>query len=341
MPSGCTYALRVLRFNGTRPGPGAYIQAGLHGAELQGTAVIYHLSRYFDAYPPTHDIVLVPQANPYANDLKIGEYTTGRTNPITGENWNRQFINLLENGMDIFSHNTEHTFRNALKAACDTFKNRRSNHSFGAYLALVLQRLAIDARCVLDLHADSVSVPYLYSPAYAINAARYLDIAHIVTTPNAFTPCFNQSCFYPWWQWASAHGQNTPFISYTIELGDKESINLAYAEMCAHSILNFLRNQKIISGIAKKPTNPCHIVPEEKFIRLYASTSGFVDYIAPLGTLYEKDALLAKLLIPHKIGSNQSDILNIYAPERGCLVTHTSSGNILEGQELLKYIALP
>ena len=71
--------------------PNVYIQANMHGAEVQGNAVIFQLLELLKYCEIEANITLVPYANPIGCNHKNGEYTLGRFDPITGENWNRMY----------------------------------------------------------------------------------------------------------------------------------------------------------------------------------------------------------------------------------------------------------
>ena len=71
--------------------PTVYIQANMHGAEVQGNAVIFQLLELLKDCEIQSNITLVPYANPVACNHKNGEYTLGRFDPITGVNWNRMY----------------------------------------------------------------------------------------------------------------------------------------------------------------------------------------------------------------------------------------------------------
>tara|TARA_R110001583_G_scaffold187837_2_gene349378 strand:+ start:1313 stop:1678 length:366 start_codon:yes stop_codon:yes gene_type:complete len=55
--------------------PNVYIQANMHGAEVQGNAVIFQLLELLKHCDIQADITLVPYANPIACNHKNGEYT--------------------------------------------------------------------------------------------------------------------------------------------------------------------------------------------------------------------------------------------------------------------------
>lgn len=331
--SGLTHHLRVMRIPGTDPhAPGAYIQAGLHAAELQGTAVIFQLAAYLKDHPPLGNVTLVPQANPFAADVKMGEYTYGRFNPTTGDNWNRLFQNpLIEIDAKKFKtahkKNIETAFQKKLIAW--GHEQLQKNHGYGTHLALTLQTLAYEAMTVLDLHCDSVSQSHVYVPSYAMVGALYLNIPTHFLTPKEFTPCMNQACFYPWWVMMDLLGRPIPFQSFTVELGDKEVFSFEKARHQAEGILNYLRHRGTISGDAAP--FPSTQVPVEDFVRIYAPLGGLVDYHVPIGTFVKKGDPLVTIL---DMESFQPVVVR--APMDSVLITHTSSGAVHQGSELVK-----
>ena len=69
-----------------------------HGAEVQGNAVIFQLLKQLEQSHLNSVVTLVPLANPMGINQKSGEFTLGRFDPITGVNWNREY---LEHKFDI------------------------------------------------------------------------------------------------------------------------------------------------------------------------------------------------------------------------------------------------
>ena len=88
MASGVSLTIPVYRLTGDGSGPKVFIQANIHGAEVQGNAVIYQLLEQLQGLKLNGDITLVPYANPVGCNHKNGEYTLGRFDPITGVNCN-------------------------------------------------------------------------------------------------------------------------------------------------------------------------------------------------------------------------------------------------------------
>ena len=76
----------IYRMKGAPRSPTVYIQSSIHGAEVQGNG----------GYLPSHsapeehicgEIILVPNCcNPIGTNIKAGEYTLGRFDPVNGTN---------------------------------------------------------------------------------------------------------------------------------------------------------------------------------------------------------------------------------------------------------------
>ena len=127
LAAGQPLTIPIYRFKGSsHSAPRVYIQANVHGAEVQGNAVILQLLQYFKAHPPLGDVTLVPLANPLGINQKSGEFTLGRFDPITGINWNRAYLEQvvhLDDWYPQYSQLTEQAlfdaFRQLLIANCE------------------------------------------------------------------------------------------------------------------------------------------------------------------------------------------------------------------------------
>ena len=89
--SGRNLNVPVYKFTSEVPGPNVYIQSSIHGAEVQGNAVLLHILQALQNANLKGQITLVPNCNPVGSNLKSGEYTLGRFDPVNGQNWNRAY----------------------------------------------------------------------------------------------------------------------------------------------------------------------------------------------------------------------------------------------------------
>jgi len=217
--------------------PSVYIQANMHGAEVQGNAVIFQLLELLKYCVIQADITLVPYANPVACNHKNGEYTLGRFDPITGVNWNRMY-HFDESIIGPFSQKyldaNQQDIRADFKQLLVSEVEKKLDDSLwglttGQRIAYQLQRLAHQADIVLDLHTGPISSKHLYCPEYAQASASYFDIEHTILVPNGFDGAMDEATFCPWWDLQQAFkklGRN--FVmgegvfakeSFTVELG--------------------------------------------------------------------------------------------------------------------------
>ncbi|OUR82060.1 peptidase M14, partial [Colwellia psychrerythraea] len=163
--SGRKMHVPVYRFQGEEPGPKVYIQSSVHGAEVQGNVVIYHLIEYLKVTPIRGEVVLIPNCNPVGTNIKSGEYTLGRFDPVNGENWNRGYFfkeELINDFVDTLTEEQSFddiklAFRHRVKEAIDTELSKTWGIGLASRLNLQLQYLAFEADIVIDLHTGSVA----------------------------------------------------------------------------------------------------------------------------------------------------------------------------------------
>jgi hypothetical protein len=244
--------------------PAVYIQANMHGAEVQGNAVIFQLLELLKSCVISADITLVPYANPVACNHKNGEYTLGRFDPITGENWNRMY-HFDESIIEPFAKKhlqsspdeIAHQFQSLMLDAIDKkLKHNIYGITTGQRIAYQLQQLAHQADIVLDLHTGPISSKHLYCPEYAVKSASYFDIPHTILIPNSFDGAMDEATFCPWWSLQKAFTTlGREFImgegafakeSFTVELGSQEQIDLDVAHQDALGILSYLQYKGVV-----------------------------------------------------------------------------------------------
>ncbi|WP_440682585.1 hypothetical protein [Cysteiniphilum halobium] len=352
--SGLTHTISVIEYTHPEPKANIYMQAALHAAESNGMALIYLLREYLEMHDFPYNVTLVPFANPFAMDIKIGEYTYGRFDAKTGENWNRGFKNLLtahaglakidledfvkkhqSQGFDVLCQQFSALLKGRLVVS---LQNDTAPHE---KLANILHDLALDADFSFDLHCDSISAPYIYAPSYLHSARlKHFNSNAFILTPNGPSGCFNQAIFYPWWQltdcWNRITGDNKtpPKHAFTYEMGNKESFDLKNAKHLLDGILEYINNPIDVKNASNKYA--CY---EQDFSRVRAPIGGMVDYQddllgflqkpnTPLATLYDKNSIL---------GVAKPRVLSL--PYEVLLLTRTSSATVHEGDEVLKVMA--
>lgn len=345
--------------------PTVYIQANMHGAEVQGNAVIFQLLELLKLCDIQSNITLVPYANPVACNHKNGEYTLGRFDPITGVNWNRMYHfdqSIIEpfaqQNIDVSEAEIKLHFEQALITQIE----QKLDHNIwglttGQRIAYQLQRMAHQADLVLDLHTGPISSKHLYCPEYAKASASYFDIPHTLLIPNDFGGAMDESTFCPWWRLQQAFAKLGRHFtmgegifakeSFTVELGSQEQIDLAVAHQDALSILSYLQYKGVI-GQKTKSSNEvqdnqgyqpqkmtryaCYL---KDYKALYSPMGGMVDYLAEFGKPLPAGEPLARILRMDNYGDG--DPLHNVCLDREVLpILHFASASVNQGTELYK-----
>ncbi len=355
MASGAKLTVPVYSFKKeNNTGPAVYIQANMHGAEVQGNAVIFQLLELLQHCELQGNITLVPYANPVACNHKNGEYTLGRFDPITGVNWNRMYhfdesviAPFSEKYLDSSEKDINHDFKQLM---LNEIEQKLDHNIFGLTtgqrIAYQLQRLAYQADIVLDLHTGPISSKHLYCPEYAQKSASYFDIPHTLLIPNEFDGAMDEATFCPWWSLQQAFEQQGRQFemgqglfnkeSFTVELGSQEQIDLDVAKEDALSILSYLQFKGVIAGDKYQPQAmtryACYL---QDYKALYSPMGGMVDYLADFGSILDTGEPLARILRMDNYGDGEA--LHYVALDKPVIpILHFASASVNQGTELYK-----
>jgi predicted deacylase len=355
MASGAELTVPVYVFNTeNNSSPSVYIQANMHGAEVQGNAVIFQLLELLQHCNLQGNITLVPYANPVGCNHKNGEYTLGRFDPITGENWNRMYhfdqsviAPFAQQNLDVSEAEIADKFQQLLINEID----QRLEHNIwgittGQRIAYQLQRLAHQADIVLDLHTGPISSKHLYCPEYAKSSAGYFDIEHTIFIQNGFDGAMDEATFCPWWSLQEAYqnlGRHFTMgegafkkESFTVELGSQEQIDLDVAKQDALGILSYLHSQGVIDNKQYQPQKmtryACYL---KDYKALYSPMGGMVDYLGEFGKPLAAGEPLARILRMDNYGDGEA--LHYVSLEQEVIpILHFASASVNQGTELYK-----
>jgi len=352
MASGAKLTVPVYHLKNTpenKKGLNVYIQANMHGAEVQGNAVIFQLLELLKSLDIQGEITLVPYANPVACNHKNGEYTLGRFDPITGVNWNRMYYYnaecipiFVQENLTKTDEEIERAFKQLLQQTItDKLEHNQYGLTTGQRIAYQLQKMAHQADIVLDLHTGPISSKHLYCPEYAKESARYFNIEHTILIPNAFDGAMDEATFCPWWTLQNEFAQQGRDIqfnkeSFTVELGSQEQIDLTLAKEDACSILTYLSYKKVLVNTHLAPVNmkryACYLKDYKAF---YSPMGGMVDYLAEFGKPLAAGEPLVKILRMDNYGDG--DAIHYLSLDHTVLpVLHFASASVNQGTELYK-----
>lgn len=328
-------------------GPKVYIQANVHGAEVQGNAVIYQLMKQLERCNILGEITLVPLANPLGINQKSGEFTLGRFDPITGANWNREYLN---HSIDLPTWYREHaklsdaelvqSYRSTLIEACQQKLRTDWGITTGHRLAVNLQAMAHQADIVLDLHTGPKSCKHLYCPEYDLAAAQFFSIPYTLVIPNTFGGAMDEAAFCPWWQlsdMAKTQGRDLAVAvsALTLELASQERVCLEDALVDAQGILAYLSHRGVIAqsvAPANMPRLGCYLKDYKKY---HAPSSGLVEYLAPVGEPLAAGQPLVNLLRMDLYGT-VDELKTLTLPLDCVPILHFASASVHQGTELYK-----
>jgi predicted deacylase len=348
--NGLPLTIPVYRLKSDGSGPNVYIQANMHGAEVQGNAVIFQLLEQLKHLNLNGNITLVPYANPIGCNQKSGEFTLGRFDPITGTNWNRMYhynAGLVAQFATDHAHYDDTTLKSIFKQRLiQEVDNKLHGPAYllstGERIALNLQKLAHQADIVLDLHTGPISSKHLYCPTYATDSARYFNIAHVLLIPSDFDGAMDEASFCPWWHLSDAlskQGRTLPVQveAFTVELGSQEKIDLNEALNDANSILSYLNHKAVFKDAPHKPKKitryACHL---SDYFAYYAPIGGMIEYLAPLGTHIKAGQPIAHVLRMERYLSEQP-LQTLSLDCDAIAILHFASASVNQGTELYKF----
>lgn len=348
--SGRNMNVPLYRFKGRKPGPKVYIQSSIHGAEVQGNVVIYHLINTLKTTPICGEVTLVPNCNPVGTNIKAGEYTLGRFDPINGTNWNRGYYfdeALVERFVDTVDdeeplEKVKSRFRKVLKQKIDEKLQETWGLGLAQQLNLKLQQLAFDADIVIDLHNGPVSTRHIYVPEYAKESAKLFNIPHVILIPNTFAGALDEATFCHWWTLQNLlrakrnSDINVDVEAFTLEMGSQEVISFDEGRYDADSILCYLGAKNCLESNTYFPKSMRRVaVTLDNYKILYTRQGGIVDYLAAPGDQVKKGQALARVLNVDELENDRASQV-IEAPCDLIPILHFPSASVLSGTQLYK-----
>ena len=348
--SGRNMNVPLYRFKGRHPGPKVYIQSSIHGAEVQGNVVIYHLIQLLKNTDICGEVILVPNCNPVGTNIKAGEYTLGRFDPINGINWNRGYYfdsDLVERFAESVSddesiESVKSRFRSEIKQRLEEKLGETWGLGLAQRLNLKLQQLAFDADYVIDIHNGPVSTRHIYVPEYARDSATLFNIPHVILIPNTFAGALDEATFCPWWtlqeKVSERLGREVHYAveAFTLEMGSQEVIDFEEGEFDAHSILSYLNAKGCLKDADFHPADMKRVaVKLANYKILYTQNGGIVQYLAKPGQWVKQGEPLAKVLNVDELENERAtEVLS--APCDLIPILHFPSASVLSGTQLYK-----
>ncbi len=365
LATGHELTIPVFHCHGKNERPLAYIQANVHGAELQGNAAVLALFDLLSETEPLGSLVLVPRVNPVSENQVFGDYVAGVYDFQTGMNFNRGYLYLTGPSrgsneacyVDVSAFAASHAarpvaeikpaFHEALRAALTAAREEAVTWGtdFRLEFALAIQQMAIEADLVLDLHTGDRAPRYLYIPEGAHDAARAFQIPFVLEVPHKFGGALDEAAFVPWQDLANAFTRTgRPEIGrlvdgFTVELGSMNAFSLAEGILDAGRIANALRFYGILPGPVAPPETSIFSCNVGDYRSIYTPASGLVDQAVKPGTAVRKGDVVARIADPSRCKtlppSSREAIVEVTAPEDGIVILFHAFSSISRGARLL------
>ena len=355
----------VFHCYGRNESPLAYLQANVHGGELQGNAALLALFDMLEKESPRGSLVIVPRVNPVSANQQIGDYVAGVYDLQTGNNFNRSYLYLTGPSrssssacyvdVDSFaSVNRDATireirdgFREALRAALGTVRSEAAAWGLDMKLefALQVQEMAVEADVVLDLHTGDRTPRYLYAPEGASAGARAFGIPFVLEVPHRFAGALDEAAFVPWQDLANAFAKlgrtDVPRLvdGFTVELGSMNTFSLSQGVEDARRIVSALRHYGVLDGDPETPSHRIVACNVNDYRSIYAPASGLVDAAVSPGTPVRAGDLVARLVDPSRCRSlpprSRDAIVEVRAPEDGVVLLFHAFSSVSKGARLV------
>ncbi|WP_018298856.1 M14 family zinc carboxypeptidase [Fangia hongkongensis] len=331
----------VIQVDGSdKNAPSVYIQASMHGAEIQGNAVIFELLKHFSEKRPNGNITIVPQCNPVGGTHRVGAAHQGRFDPMSGDNWNRYYFYpnlnydaLAKSYVNKSEKEYKVDFRKLLLKEIEEALSKPYLLTRAKYMAYRLQSLAYKADIVLDLHTDNNAITYLYSPSYTKNTASYFGYSDVILIENTFGGALDEAIFSPWWHLQQAlekekYNSEVCVESYTLELGSEEVISKSLAIEQVDGILNYFYHKGVMSGSQiENKVNYCEI---SNFKTIYAEMGGLYEWYVHPGEFIKKGMVIGRVIQP-----SYAMEVDVLAPVSGKIASVSNKGALPQNSHLL------
>ena len=351
--------------HGKSPRPLAYLQANVHGGELQGNAALLALFDLLEREEPLGSLVLVPRVNPVSASQQVGDYVAGVYDFQSGQNFNRGYLYLTGPSrsssaacyvdVDAFAvvnvnaplAEIRDGFRSALKAALGAVRAESAEWGMDMRLefALAVQEMAVEADVVLDLHTGDRAPRYLYAPQGIPEAVRAFGIPWVLEVSHRFAGALDEASFVPWQDLSDAFGRlgrnDVPrFVDgFTVELGSMNSFSLADGKEDARRIASALRYYGVLPGCPEPPPGPQTACAIGDYRSVMAPIGGLLDPAVPGETAVRKGDVVARIADPSRCRSlpprSRDAVVEVLAPDDGVVILFHAFSSIPKGARLL------
>lgn len=346
LSSGHSIYIDTYHIRSENKGLKVYIQAGIHGPEIAGIPLVWKLKDFLSKNLIAGEVLLVPCANPWGLDTKIGNYQIGYINHNGDKfgNWNRIFINLLKKPgaslkkfCSINKGKNEELvikkFEEFLKNKLNAIKSRREKE-YGLNKELVLsfnlQQPSCNADILIDLHTSGHCIKHLYYFKHQQDYVRGFGISDMILLPYEFHGVLDESLVYPWKKLKDKGLiSSIPKEAYTIELYGNSYSSTQNVDKDMMNIVNFLHTKGVCKNIEGKKilSTKFFVCKMQEVKHLYSPIGGIFHTNIDPGDFARKGSVIGEVL-------QKDSKKNIRAPWNGKALKVSTNHSVETGQLL-------
>jgi uncharacterized protein len=364
MASGDRLSLQVYKFIGAQPGKKVYIQSNLHGAEIAGNAVIYHLIEFLrsvNSIDLTGEIWLVPVCNPMGTNERAQHFSPGRYCVYEGKDWNRIFWDYEKEADDLekFAKSQLHdrievvrqNYLNIIKLKFATILKKINSSSGLPYterFRYQLQSLSIDADYLIDLHTSTnQGLNYLYYFRNREDSAKCFLLEFGILLDKYDGDAFDEAFIKPWLALESCFqqlGKNIQFDveAWTLELGTGMQINPDSVTKGVRGVTNYLVQKGMlkISNFSGENTPSHEMVfrTRSNVIKYYANVGGMIVSRIELGSFVKAGEGIYQILSFNK-EDELPTVIDVCAEQDGLVYDLSTNQAVNQGEFVMGIIS--
>ncbi|EJM53203.1 succinylglutamate desuccinylase/aspartoacylase family protein [Pseudomonas sp. GM48] len=308
---GVVHKLCKHTFSGGSSQRSAYIQAGLHADEHPGLLVIQHLLVHLQTLEQQGRIfgriVIRPYANPVGMSQQVFGQLTGRFNLANGENFNRNFPNIVGK-LETVLTKTRPAYNDtcAMKALMlSVLGDSIPTETVAANKYLLLHE-ALQHDLFIDLHCDTSSILHIYAnrnqQKRATRLATSMGVTAVFLEEEAGGFPLDEAYAKAWKALYAKEFVDAEHLGFsaTVELRGQADVEDDIAEQDAMGLLRFLSAEGLIrlDEDAEHPIRPEQVTvyPLEGVAHLEATGTGIIAWKKALGSSVQRGDIIAEIL---------------------------------------------
>jgi uncharacterized protein len=344
---GVVHKLCKHTFSGGSNRRSVYIQAGLHADEHPGLLVIQHLLDHLQQLEQQGlidgRIVVRPFANPVGMGQQVFGQLPGRFNLANGENFNRNFPNIVAKLESVLTTTRPaHNDTAAMKALMLSALGDSIPAETVAANKYLLLHEALQHELFIDLHCDTSSILHIYANSNqrerALRLATSMGVKAVFLEEEAGGFPLDEAYAKAWKTLYAKEFVDAEHLGFsaTVELRGQADVEDDIAEQDALGLLRFLCAEGLIQqkDASEHPAEAEQVIvyPLEGVAHMEATATGIIAWKKALGSAVQRGDIIAEILpLDQQLGTPR---IPVVSPVNGVLVARHHIRLVRAGQRI-------